>query len=66
VLLGVFFAGESISGLQLLGLFVILGSVLLINLNKYRKGKDKEQTTNQSFPKVPPLQPCMDTREAAV
>ncbi len=66
VLLGVFFAGERISGLQLLGLFVILGSVLLINLNKYRKGKDKDHVTNQSFPKAPPLQPCMDTREAAV
>lgn len=37
VLLGVFFAGESISQIQILGLMVILGSVLLINLNKYRK-----------------------------
>ncbi|MCE7042633.1 EamA family transporter [Dyadobacter sp. CY312] len=37
VLLGVFFAGESISRIQILGLIVILGSVLLINLNKYRK-----------------------------
>jgi drug/metabolite transporter (DMT)-like permease len=37
VLLGIFFAGESISRIQILGLIIILGSVLLINLNKYRK-----------------------------
>ena len=36
VLLGVMFAGEQLSFLQLLGLMVILGSVLLINLAKYR------------------------------
>ena len=36
VLLGVFFAGESMSALQLTGLAVILVSVLLINLSKYR------------------------------
>jgi drug/metabolite transporter (DMT)-like permease len=36
VLLGVFFAGESLSWLQLVGLMVILASVLLINLAKYR------------------------------
>lgn len=39
VLLGIFFAKESISLLQILGLIVILGSVLLINLHKYRKPK---------------------------
>lgn len=38
VLLGVFFAGEHLTTLQLSGLVVILGSVLLINLAKYRKG----------------------------
>ena len=37
VLLGVLFAGESLSPIQLLGLAVILTSVLLINLAKYRK-----------------------------
>jgi len=37
VLLGVLFAGEKMSALQLLGLTVILVSVLLINLAKYRK-----------------------------
>jgi drug/metabolite transporter (DMT)-like permease len=36
VLLGVFFADEKMSPVQLLGLFVILVSVLLINLAKYR------------------------------
>jgi drug/metabolite transporter (DMT)-like permease len=38
VLLGVLFAGESMSILQLSGLAVILVSVLLINLSKYRSG----------------------------
>lgn len=37
VLLGIFFAGESISALQIIGLAVILGSVLMINIHKYRK-----------------------------
>jgi len=37
VILGVFFAGEKISLIQIAGLFVILLSVLLINLAKYRK-----------------------------
>ena len=36
VLLGVFFAGEKMSSLQLTGLAIILVSVLLINLSKYR------------------------------
>ena len=40
LLLGVLFAGEHISGLQLSGLFVILFSVLLINLSKYGRGSD--------------------------
>ncbi len=35
VLLGVFFASEKISFFQILGLVIILGSVLLINLAKY-------------------------------
>ncbi|WP_439558330.1 EamA family transporter [Dyadobacter sp.] len=39
VLLGIFFANESISLLQIAGLVVILGSVLLINLHQYRKPK---------------------------
>ena len=36
VLLGVSFASETISFLQMLGLAIILGSVLMINLAKYR------------------------------
>jgi drug/metabolite transporter (DMT)-like permease len=39
VLLGVFFANEHITLLQILGLVTILGSVLIINLVKYRKGR---------------------------
>ena len=37
VLLGIFFAKETISSIQIIGLIVILGSVVLINLDKYRK-----------------------------
>ena len=37
VLLGIFFANETITSVQILGLVIILGSVLLINLDKYRK-----------------------------
>ena len=36
VILGVFFAHEHITVLQITGLVIILGSVLLINLSKYR------------------------------
>lgn len=39
VLLGVFFANEHISGIQIAGLIIILGSVLLINMAKYRREK---------------------------
>jgi EamA domain-containing membrane protein RarD len=39
VLLGVLFAGEQMSWLQIMGLGVILASVLLINLSKYRQRK---------------------------
>lgn len=39
VLLGVFFANEHISGIQIIGLVIILGSVLLINMAKYRREK---------------------------
>jgi drug/metabolite transporter (DMT)-like permease len=44
VLLGVFFAGEHMSFLQVTGLVVILTSVLLINLAKYRKGRKNSDT----------------------
>jgi drug/metabolite transporter (DMT)-like permease len=39
VLLGVLFVGETLSAVQLIGLGIILFSVLLVNLNKYRKAK---------------------------
>ena len=41
VLLGVFFAGEHLTLIQVSGLAVILTSVLLINLAKYRKEKEE-------------------------
>lgn len=37
VLLGVFFANEEISILQIVGLLIILASVLMINISKYKK-----------------------------
>jgi len=43
VLLGVFFAGEKISLIQILGLITILGSVLLINMARYRREKIAER-----------------------
>ncbi|HAL82931.1 MAG TPA: EamA family transporter [Mucilaginibacter sp.] len=46
VILGVFFAGEHISFIQISGLFTILGSVLLINLAKYRKKKQTGKLVN--------------------
>ncbi len=39
VILGVLFAHEMISWIQIVGLFVVLSSVLLINFSKYKKGK---------------------------
>jgi drug/metabolite transporter (DMT)-like permease len=39
VLLGVFFANEKITTIQIVGLIIILGSVLLINVAKYRREK---------------------------
>lgn len=47
VLLGVFFASEKISFMQLLGLAVILGSVLLINLAKYRNTKKSMEISSR-------------------
>lgn len=45
VILGVFFANENISLLQLVGLIIILGSVMLINLARYRKEKQLKPPT---------------------
>lgn len=47
VLLGVLFAGEKMSPLQLLGLAIILVSVLLINLAKYRKASSAAREAKQ-------------------
>lgn len=52
VLLGVFFASEQISWMQIVGLAIILGSVLLINLAKYRK--EKAIAKNPDKPAVNP------------
>jgi drug/metabolite transporter (DMT)-like permease len=46
VLLGVFFANEKITGIQVAGLIIILGSVFLINMAKYRKEKLAERVKN--------------------
>jgi drug/metabolite transporter (DMT)-like permease len=46
VLLGVFFANEKITGIQIVGLVIILGSVLLINMARYRREKLAEKTKN--------------------
>lgn len=48
VILGMFFAGEHVSLLQIIGLIIILGSVLLINLSKYRKTKNEMVTESES------------------
>ncbi|MES1215135.1 MAG: EamA family transporter [Bacteroidota bacterium] len=43
VMLGVFFAGEHLTIIQVGGLAIILTSVLLINLAKYRKEKEEQK-----------------------
>lgn len=49
VLLGVFIANEKISLIQILGLITILGSVLLINMAKYRREKLAERAISASL-----------------
>jgi drug/metabolite transporter (DMT)-like permease len=49
VLLGVFFANENISAIQLLGLVVIIASVLMINLAKYRKDRLEARKENNMY-----------------
>lgn len=53
VLLGVMFAGEQITGLQIGGLVIILFSVLLINLDKYRKAAKKEKRPVNKIVEIP-------------
>lgn len=52
VILGVMFAGEHITLLQVTGLFVILGSVLLINLAKYRNKKSAQHVEKSELAAV--------------
>ncbi len=46
VLLGVFLANEKITFIQILGLIIILGSVLLINMARYRREKIAEKNAS--------------------
>lgn len=46
VLLGVFFANEKITAIQVAGLIIILGSVLLINMARYRREKLADRIKN--------------------
>ncbi len=55
VILGVIFAGEHISWIQIVGLVIILSSVLLINLSKYRKSKVVPENILQNDPLDIPL-----------
>ena len=52
VLLGVFLANEEISLIQILGLITILGSVLLINMAKYRREKIAGRANSASLAAV--------------
>jgi drug/metabolite transporter (DMT)-like permease len=52
VMLGVLFAHEHISLLQITGLLTILSSVLLINLSKYRKEKAAKQLESEASAEV--------------
>ncbi|MCO5950147.1 EamA family transporter [Mucilaginibacter flavidus] len=56
VILGVVFIHEHVSLIQLVGLFVILGSVLLINLAKYRK--EKNEVRKSKSPKEAAVADC--------
>ncbi|MDB5153007.1 MAG: EamA family transporter, partial [Mucilaginibacter sp.] len=64
VILGMLFAHEHISFTQIAGLVTILGSVLLINLSKYRKEKAaksvEETQDNAALAGSGALQECAD------
>jgi drug/metabolite transporter (DMT)-like permease len=49
VMLGMLFAHEHISLMQITGLVIILGSVLLINLSKYRKEKTEQPKASENI-----------------
>ncbi|HTE29617.1 MAG TPA: EamA family transporter [Chryseolinea sp.] len=60
VLLGVFFANENISLVQILGLGIILVSVLLINLAKYRNAKQAQAAQEREHQLIPAVtQECV-------
>jgi drug/metabolite transporter (DMT)-like permease len=59
VILGVVFAHEHVSLLQVSGLIIILGSVLLINLSKYRKAKSPAVIEDESERLSGALQECV-------
>lgn len=46
VLLGIFLASEKITLLQIVGLVIILGSVLIINLAKHKKDRKQDEDKN--------------------
>lgn len=58
VVLGTAFAHEHISTIQVSGLVVILGSVLLINLSKYRKTIIARDNSNIGVPASDDMQPA--------
>lgn len=60
VILGTLFAQEHISLLQITGLVIILASVLLINLSKYRKEKSRPDTAVNQLAIDGDLQECVD------
>ena len=57
VLLGVFFASEHVSLLQILGLVIILASVLMINIVRYRNNRfnQKQDALNKESESAKPL-----------
>lgn len=48
VLLGVFFANEKISSIQIIGLIIILASVFMINMAKYRRERMAERSIEKA------------------
>jgi drug/metabolite transporter (DMT)-like permease len=64
VLLGIFLAGERITFLQIVGLVIILGSVLIINLAKYRSDTKSKEDAAHSEPLVRHIKIKKPTLEA--
>jgi len=65
VVLGVVFAGEHISLTQIGGLLIILVSVLLINLSKYRKTKTEEKSIPRQAKDKAPLRNPLPAEQSA-